>query len=790
MGTMVHALALDEQGFRGDLFRDHPKDLKNCIDVLVLTQGDAIRGIHTAYLEAGADIVETNTFGATSVALADFGLADRTRELNLVAARLAREAAAAVEARTPERPRFVAGSIGPTNKQLSIAGNVADPGHRDVTFDEMVACYREQVEALLEGGVDLLLAETAFDTLVLKSCLFAIEQVFLDTGMRVPVMASFTVFEGGRTLSAQTVEACWESLSHVDLLSVGINCALGPEKLRTHLADLSRIAPRLVSCYPNAGMPNALGGFDETPEMMASVLGEFAREGWLNIIGGCCGTTPAHIKAIAEAVAPYPPRQPATPPRRSRYSGLELLEIRPETSFTVVGERTNVTGSRAFARLIKEERYEEAVSVARQQVENGANIIDVNVDEGMLDGPAVMTKFLTLLSSEPDVSRVPVMIDSSRWEVLEAGLKCLQGKGIVNSISLKEGEETFLRQARTIRRYGAAVVVMAFDEEGQATDVDRRVSICRRAYQLLTEQAGFAPEDIIFDPNILTVATGMEEHNRYAINFIEATRQIKQVMPLVKVSGGVSNISFSFRGNDAVREAMHAAFLYHAIQAGMDMGIVNAGQLAVYKEIDPELLTRIEDVLFDRRPDATDRLIEFAETVKSRGGSDSAKADAWRSLDVEGRLAHALIKGLVDHVEDDVEEARSHYATSLEIIEGPLMRGMQTVGDLFGEGKMFLPQVVKSARVMKRAVNHLLPYMEEERKAQGSEQTTRGRVLLATVKGDVHDIGKNIVGRARLQRLRGDRPRRDGALRKDHRRSAGLPGRCGRPERPDHAQPR
>jgi len=746
MGTMVHALALDEQGFRGELFRDHPKDLKNCIDILVLTQGEAIRGIHTAYLEAGSDIVETNTFGATRVALADFGLADRTREINLVAAQLAREAAAAVEARTPDRPRFVAGSIGPTNKQLSIAGNVADPGHRDVTFDEMVDCYREQVEALLEGGVDLLLAETAFDTLVLKSCLFAIEQVFIDTGIRVPVMASFTVFEGGRTLSAQTVEACWESLSHVELLSVGINCALGPEKLRTHLADLSRIAPRLVSCYPNAGMPNPLGGFDETPEMMASVLGEFAREGWLNIIGGCCGTTPAHIKAIAEAVAPYPPRKPASPPRRSRYSGLELLEIRPETSFTIVGERTNVTGSRAFARLIKEERYEEAVSVARQQVENGANIIDVNVDEGMLDGPAVMTKFLTLLSSEPDVSRVPVMIDSSRWEVLEAGLKCLQGKGIVNSISLKEGEETFLRQARTIRRYGAAVVVMAFDEEGQATDIDRRVSICQRAFRLLTEEAGFAPEDIIFDPNILTVATGMEEHNRYAINFIEATRQIKQAMPLVKVSGGVSNISFSFRGNDAVREAMHAAFLYHAIQAGMDMGIVNAGQLAVYEEIDPELLTRIEDVLFDRRPDATDRLIEFAETVKGRGGADPTKTDAWRSLDVDGRLAHALIKGLVDHVEEDVEEARTHYATSLEIIEGPLMRGMQTVGDLFGEGKMFLPQVVKSARVMKRAVNHLLPSMEEERKAQGSEQTNRGRVLLATVKGDVHDIGKNIVG--------------------------------------------
>ncbi len=746
MGTMVHALELDEQGFRGAPFRDHPKDLKNCIDVLTLSQGDAIRGIHAAYLEAGSDIVETNTFGATSLALADFGLEDRARELNLVAARLAREAADAATAKTPDRPRFVAGSIGPTNKQLSIAGNVADPGHRDVTFDQMVATYREQIEALIEGGVDLLLAETAFDTLVLKSCLYAIEQVFSDTGVRLPVMASFTVFEGGRTLSAQTVEACWTSLSHVDLLSVGINCALGPEKLRTHVADLSRITPRLVSCYPNAGLPNALGGFDETPEAMAKVLGEFAQEGWLNIIGGCCGTTPAHIKAIAEAVSQYPPRKPAVPTRRSRYSGLEMLELRPESSFTVVGERTNVTGSRAFSRLIKEERYEEAVSVARQQVENGANIIDVNVDEGMLDGPSVMTKFLTLLSSEPDVARVPIMVDSSRFEVLEAGLKCLQGKGIVNSISLKEGEESFLRQARTVRRYGAAVVVMAFDEEGQATDVERRVAICQRAYKLLTEQVGFLPEDIIFDPNILTVATGIEEHNRYALNFIEATRRIKQLMPLVKVSGGVSNISFSFRGNETVREAMHSAFLYHAIQAGMEMGIVNAGQLAVYQDIDKDLMTRIEDVLFDRRPDATDRLIEYAETVKKRDPADTAKADAWRSLDVEERLAHALVKGLTDYVEGDVEEARTHYATSLEIIEGPLMRGMQTVGDLFGEGKMFLPQVVKSARVMKRAVNHLLPYMEEERKAQGAAQKKRGRVLMATVKGDVHDIGKNIVG--------------------------------------------
>ena len=746
MGTMVHALSLNEQGFRGERFRDHPKDLKNCIDILVLTLGDAIRGIHAAYLEAGADIVETNTFGATSMALADFGLSAHVRELNLAAARLAREAADAATAKTPDRPRFVAGSIGPTNKQLSIAGNVSDPGHRDVTFDQMVATYREQVEALLEGDVDLLLAETAFDTLVLKSCLFAIEQVFQDTGIRIPVMASFTVFEGGRTLSAQTVEACWESIAHVDLASVGINCALGPEKLRPHLADLSRITPRLVSCYPNAGLPNALGGFDETPEMMASVLEEFAREGWLNIIGGCCGTTPAHIKAIADVVAKYPPRVPPTPEPRSRYSGLELLEIRPESSFTVIGERTNVTGSKAFARLIKEDRYEEAVTVARHQVENGANIIDVNVDEGMLDGPAVMTKFLTLLSSEPDVARVPVMVDSSRWSVLEAGLKCLQGKGIVNSISLKEGEAEFLRQARTVRRYGAAVVVMAFDEEGQATETDRKVAICRRAYKLLTEQVGFPPEDIIFDPNILTVATGIEEHNRYALNFIEATRQIKREMPLVKVSGGVSNISFSFRGNDAVREAMHAAFLYHAIKAGMEMGIVNAGQLALYEEIEPQLLERIEDVLFDRRPDATDRLIEYAESVKQRDPAETSKADAWRSLDVEARLSHALVKGLADHVEADVEEARTHYSSSLEIIEGPLMKGMQVVGDLFGEGKMFLPQVVKSARVMKRAVAHLLPYMEQERLQSGQAETKRGRVLMATVKGDVHDIGKNIVG--------------------------------------------
>jgi 5-methyltetrahydrofolate--homocysteine methyltransferase len=746
MGTMVHRLGLDEAGFRGKQFAGHHRDLKNCIDVLVLTQADAIRDIHAAYFEAGADIVETNTFGATSVALADFGLQHHTRELNLAAARLAREAADAAMAKSPGRPRFVAGSIGPTNKQLSIAGNVADPGHRDVTFDQMVAAYREQIEALIEGGVDLLLAETAFDTLVLKACLHAIEQVFSDLGQKLPVMASFTIFEGGRTLSAQTVEACWTSISHIDLLSAGINCALGPEKLRTHVADLSRIAPRLVSCYPNAGLPNALGGFDETPEMMASVLKEFAESGWLNIVGGCCGTTPAHIKAIADVMRNYPPRTPAAPPRRSRYSGLEMLELRPESSFTVVGERTNVTGSRAFARLIKEERYEEALSVARQQVENGANIIDINVDEGMLDGVKVMTKFLTLLSSEPEISRVPIMIDSSRFEVLEAGLKCIQGKGIVNSISLKEGEDKFLEQARVVRSHGAAVVVMAFDEEGQATDVERRVAICKRAYGLLTEKAGFPPEDIIFDPNILTVATGIEEHNKYAVNFIEATRQIKAAMPAVKVSGGVSNISFSFRGNEVVREAMHSCFLYHAIQAGMEMGIVNAGQLAVYQEIEPDLRQRIEDVLFDRRPDATERLVEFAETVKKQEGTGGQQADTWRSLDVEARLSHALVKGIVDHIDEDVEAARQHYATSLEIIEGPLMRGMQTVGDLFGEGKMFLPQVVKSARVMKKAVNYLLPHMEAERQASGATHAKRGKVLMATVKGDVHDIGKNIVG--------------------------------------------
>ncbi|HZZ28389.1 MAG TPA: methionine synthase [Pirellulales bacterium] len=746
MGTMVHALKFSEADFRGRQFASHPKDLRNLIDVLCLTQPEAIENIHRAYLEAGADLIETNTFGATSVALTDFALEGHVREMNLAAVALARRAADHFTARNPERPRFVAGSIGPTNKQLSIAGNVEDPGYRGATFDQMVETYYEQVEALVEGGVDLLLAETAFDTLVLKACLFAIEKYFDDHDVRVPVMASFTVFKDGRTLSAQTVEACWNSLAHVDLLSVGINCALGPEQLRPYLEELSHIAPIFISCYPNAGLPNALGGFDETPQSMARLLGEFARNGWINIVGGCCGTTPPHIKAIADAVNKVPPRRRPKVETLTRLSGLEPLTIRPESNFIMIGERTNVTGSKKFARLVKDGKFEDALGVARGQVEAGANVLDVNFDEALLDGEAVMTKFLNLLAAEPEIARVPIMVDSSKWSVIEAGLKCVQGKAIVNSISLKEGEEAFLHHAKLARRYGAAVVVMAFDETGQATEVDHKLKICRRAYKLLTEQIGFPGSDIIFDPNILTVGTGIEEHNRYALNYIEATRQIKRALPLCKVSGGVSNISFSFRGNDVVREAMHAAFLYHAIRAGMDMGIVNAGQLAVYEEIPRDLLERVEDVLLDRRPDATERLIQFAETVKKQSGGDTVADEVWRNEPVEKRLSHSLVKGIVDFIESDVEEARQKFPTALEIIEGPLMAGMQVVGDLFGAGKMFLPQVVKSARVMKKAVAYLLPFMEAEKAAAGLGDKPRGKVLLATVKGDVHDIGKNIVG--------------------------------------------
>jgi 5-methyltetrahydrofolate--homocysteine methyltransferase len=746
MGTMVHALRFEERDYRGRRFANHSRDLKNFIDILCLTQGDAVENIHRQYLEAGADIIETNTFGATGVAMAEFGLESLVRELNVAACQLARRAVDEFNLRTPERPRFVAGSIGPTNKQLSIAGNVNDPGHRNATFDQMVETYYEQVDALVEGGVDILLAETAFDTLVFKACLFAIDKYLDDHGVRLPVMASFTVFEGGRTLSAQTVEACWNSIRHFDLLSVGINCALGPDKLRPYIEELSNIASCYVSCYPNAGLPNAFGGFDQSPEMMADILGDFAANGWLNIVGGCCGTTPAHIRAIADAVANKEPRRRARPEQYLRLSGLEPLVLRPDSNFLMIGERTNVTGSKKFAKLILAGKYEEAVIVAREQVESGANVIDVNMDEGMLDGEAAMTKFLNLIAAEHEVARVPVMIDSSKWSVIEAGLKCVQGKAIVNSISLKDGEAEFLRRAKLVNRYGAAVVVMAFDEKGQAVEIDDKVRICERAYKLLTEDVGLAASDIIFDPNILTVATGIEEHNRYAINFIEATRKIKQRCPGAKISGGVSNISFSFRGNDVVREAMHSAFLYHAIRAGMDMGIVNAGQLAVYEEIPKELLERVEDVLFDRRPDATERLVEFAETVKKKATTGSTNELAWRNGTLEERLSHALVKGVADFIEADVEDARQIYPSCLSIIEGPLMAGMQIVGDLFGAGKMFLPQVVKSARVMKKAVAYLLPFMEEEKRLSGQVGQVRGKVLLATVKGDVHDIGKNIVG--------------------------------------------
>ncbi len=747
MGTMIQALSPTEADYRGERFINHHKDVKNFNDLLAITRPQWIEDIHTQYLAAGADIIETNSFNATAISMADFDMQADVREVNLAAAAVARRAVDKMNRLTPDKPRFVAGSIGPTNRTLSISGDVNDPGHRAVTYDQMVDNYYEQVAALVDGGVDLLLAETAFDTLVLKACLFAIEKYFLEHNVRLPVMASITIFQGGRTLSAQTPEAAWLSISHADLLSVGINCALGPKQLRPYLEEMCNAAPVYVSCYPNAGLPNAFGGFDESPSDMAVVLREYADNGWLNIVGGCCGTTPPHIKAIAAAVKDRAPRKPPQIEPLSRYSGLEPLVLRPESNFTMVGERTNVTGSRKFAKLIKNEQYEEATAVARGQVDGGANIIDINFDEGLLDSEAVMTRYLNLISAESDISRVPIMLDSSKWSVIEAGLKCVQGKSVVNSISLKEGEEAFLHYARLVRRYGAAAVVMAFDETGQAVTVEHKVSICLRAYKLLTEVVGMPGSDIIFDPNILTVGTGIEEHNRYAINFIEATRRIKQLMPLAKISGGVSNISFSFRGNDVVREAMHAAFLYHAIKAGMDMGIVNAGQLANYDEIPKELLEHVEDVLLDRRPDATERLVTLAESVKAKatGGDDNQLA--WRKDTVDQRLSHAMVKGIADFIEQDVEEARANYPAGLQIIEGPLMAGMSIVGDLFGAGKMFLPQVVKSARVMKKAVAYLLPFMEQEKIAAGKvDEKPRGKILMATVKGDVHDIGKNIVG--------------------------------------------
>ncbi|MDJ0973829.1 MAG: methionine synthase [Planctomycetota bacterium] len=744
MGTMIQKAGLEEADFRGERFADHPHDLQGNNDLLVLTRPDVIKDIHRQYLDAGADLIETNTFSGTSIAQADYGLEDLAYELNKVAAELAVEAAREATAKTPDRPRFVAGALGPTNKTLSISPDVNDPALRAVTFDEMKAAYAEQARGLLDGGSDVLLIETIFDTLNAKAAIKACLEVFEERGSRVPLVISVTIVDkSGRTLSGQTIDAFWVSVRHADPVVVGINCALGAEEMRPFLHQLASVAPVPVSCYPNAGLPNAFGEYDESPERTAKLVGEFAENGWVNVVGGCCGTTPDHIRAIGEAIDGVTPRTPPSEGERfSTFSGLEPFTIRPESSFTMVGERTNVTGSRRFARLIKNNDYQTALDVALDQVRGGANLIDINMDEGMLDSEQEMTTFLNLVATEPEVARLPIMIDSSKWSVLEAGLKCVQGKAVVNSISLKEGEAEFLEQARTIRAYGAGVVVMAFDETGQADTTPRRVEILKRAYRLLTEEAGFHPSDIIFDPNILAVATGIEEHDEYAKSFIESTRLIKEACPGVQISGGVSNLSFSFRGNDHVREAMHAAFLYHAIKAGMDMGIVNAGQLMIYEDIEKDLLTHVEDVLFCRRPDATERLVAFAENVRGEGKKREVDL-SWREGTVQERLSHALVHGIVDFIEDDTEEARKALPRPLDVIEGPLMDGMKVVGDLFGAGKMFLPQVVKSARVMKRAVAWLEPYMESEK--DGSVKSN-GKVVMATVKGDVHDIGKNIVG--------------------------------------------
>jgi len=795
MGALLFQKHLQEADFRGERFKSHPIDLKNAADLLCLTQPELIGGIHRAYLEAGADIIETNTFNASLVSLKEFEVDHLTHEINVAAVEIARREAEAFTRRDPSKPRFVAGSIGPTKIQLAL--NPDTPGERPVTFDDLVASYTEQIRGLVDGGADLLLPETAFDTLNMKACLFAIATYFEQHKIDIPVIVSGTIFAGGRTLTAQTVEAFFTSVSHYPMFSTGLNCSLGPKQMRPYIEALSQIASIPITCYPNAGLPDGMGGFDSNPVEFTQEIREFAENGWVNIVGGCCGTNPEYIRRVADAVAGLKPRRIPDVPHVTALSDLNRLELRTETrverresreaagentlnsqlstldslstlnpqrstTFLLIGERTNVTGSRKFARLIKEGQFDEALAVARQQVDGGANILDVNMDEALLDGEASMQKFLWLIADNdaPDHS-VPVMVDSSKWSVIEAGLKCLQGKGVVNSISMKEGEAKFLEQARLVRKYGAAVVVMAFDEEGQAVTADRKVEISKRAYKLLTEQAGFPPEDIIFDPNILTVATGMEEHNNYAVEFFEAVRRIKEECPGAKTSGGVSNVSFSFRGNEVVREAMNAAFLYHAINAGLDMGIVNAGQLAVYDEIDKHLLELIEDVLLNRRPDATERLIAHAEEIKARGDTTATKAQAeeWRSGTVEDRLKHALLKGITDYIDADTEEARQKYPRPLNVIQGPLMDGMSVVGELFGAGKMFLPQVVKSARVMKKAVAYLEPYMDAEKAAKNAESPqpvvpevdearagARGTIVLATVKGDVHDIGKNIVG--------------------------------------------
>ncbi|MFL0162675.1 methionine synthase [Aquirufa salirivi] len=746
MGSLIQQYQLTDADYRGERFKDFPHEVKGNNDLLSITRPDVIKEIHAKYFEAGADIAETNTFSGTSIAMADYHMEDLVYELNFESAKIAKEVADEYSLKNPDQPRYVAGSIGPTNRTLSLSPDVNDPGFRAVSFDELVEAYQEQVKGLVDGGVDLLLVETVFDTLNAKAALFAIDQYFNQNPDKpyLPVMVSGTITDAsGRTLSGQTTEAFLTSIAHMPLLSVGLNCALGADLMRPYIKTLSDKSPFLVSAHPNAGLPNEMGEYDQSPEEMALVIEDYLQNGFINIIGGCCGTTPEHIRLIAETAAKYPPHQLPSDNSNQKLSGLEPLEITELTNFVNIGERCNVTGSKKFARLIREENFEEAIAIAREQADGGAQILDVNLDEGMIDGVKMMPQFLNLLMSEPDISRLPIMIDSSKWEVIEAGLKCVQGKSVVNSISLKEGEDRFIELAKKVKRYGASVVVMAFDEQGQADSYQRRIEICQRAYDILVNEVAFPPQDIIFDPNILTVATGMEEHNNYANDFIQATAWIKKNLPHAKVSGGVSNISFSFRGNEVVREAMHTVFLYYAIQAGMDMGIVNASQLGVYDEISQPLRDLCEDVLLNRNPDATEKLVAFADTVKS-SGKEQVFDDAWRKMPVNKRLEHALIKGLTEFIDEDTEEARKLVERPIQVIEGPLMDGMNVVGDLFGAGKMFLPQVVKSARVMKKAVAYLLPYIEAEK--QVGESSSAGKILLATVKGDVHDIGKNIVG--------------------------------------------
>lgn len=749
MGVFLQSYKLPEDDFRGERFKSHHRDLKGNFDLLCLTRPDLVQNIHRLYLDAGADIIETNTFNATAISQAEFDMpAGVCYDINKAAAQIARRAIEEWQAASPERvrlPRFVAGAIGPLNKTLSLSPDVNDPGFRTLTFDDAKDAYAEQIRGLMDGGADIILIETIFDVLNCKSAIYAAEEVFEEKGIRLPLIISGTITDAsGRTLSGQTVEAFWVSVKHARPFAVGLNCALGAEEMRPHLEALAAVADCYVSCYPNAGLPNEFGEYDQTAHEMCVFIEDFARSGFVNIVGGCCGTTPEHIRHIAAHVANYPPRQPVkTTEKHAQYAGLEPLTLREDTNFVNIGERTNVTGSARFAQLIKEGNFSEALSVARQQVEGGAQIIDVNMDEGLLDSEAAMVRFLNLMAAEPDIAKLPVMVDSSRFSVIEAGLKCLQGKSIVNSISMKEGEAEFIRQARICRRFGAAVVVMAFDEQGQADTIDRKVEICQRAYRILTEQVGYEPTDIIFDPNIFAVATGIEEHNTYAINFIEATRIIKATCPGAKISGGVSNLSFSFRGNNRVREAMHSAFLYHATRAGMDMGIVNAGMLEVYENIPKELLQCIEDVLFNRTPEATEALVQLAESYRQSAGKSVEEDLAWRDESVEKRIEIALVRGIDKYIERDTEEARLQYAAPLQVIEGPLMDGMNVVGDLFGSGKMFLPQVVKSARVMKKAVAYLQPFIEA---AKGGAVVSKGKILMATVKGDVHDIGKNIVG--------------------------------------------